>query len=75
MAKNLINESVVFEPAVKRTKHRSKKTLDGNREVAVSCVNGHMKLVKAVVFFDKRRKENKKIHYCSVCGEKLYLEE
>lgn len=75
MAKNLINESVVYEPAVKRTKHRVKKSLDNSREVAVSCVNGHMKLVKAIVFFDKRRKNNKKIHFCSVCGGKLYLEE
>jgi hypothetical protein len=75
MAKNLINESVVFEPAVKRTKHRSKKTLDMSRLIVVSCSNGHTVSVKAATFFDKSRKGNKKIHNCKLCGKKLYVEE
>lgn len=75
MVKNLINESVVFEPDVKRTKHRTKKSIDNSREIAVSCANGHVKFVKAVVFFDRKRSGSKKIHNCSVCGGKLYVEE
>lgn len=75
MSKNILYEPTV-ELVVKEhnPKHLRKKKADPFRNVQVTCKNGHSKIVKAALFFDKKKRDNKKLHICQ-CGERFYLEE
>ena len=65
MSKNILYEPTV-ELVVKEhnPKHLRKKKADPFRKVQVTCKNGHSKIVKAALFFDKTKRNNKKLHIC-----------
>mgnify|MGYP000952834589 CR=1 FL=1 len=73
-----MGKNIIFEPTVElvlkehNPKHLRSKKQDPYRNIQVSCKNGHTKVVKAALFFDKRKKDNKKLHFCKTCGERLY---
>lgn len=74
-----MSKNIVFEPTVElvkehNPKHLRKKRNNDYREVVVSCKNGHQKLVKLALFTSKSKKNRKRYHVCSICGESLYLE-
>ena len=75
-----MSKNVLYEPTIEivfkepEPKHLRKKKSDPFRKVQVTCKNGHSKIIKAALFFDKAKKGNKKLHFCQ-CGERFYLEE
>jgi len=76
-----MSKNILYEPTIElvmkdhNPKHLRSKKKNPYRKIQVVCRNGHTKLIKAAIFFDKAKKNNKRIHFCKACGERLYVEE